>query len=407
MSDVGRPSQKNQTSRKGKRAWRKNIDISDVEASIEAKREEIRALGVEAAELSSGELFQIDTTGDDKLVKNLNIKPSKADEIIANKLRVPAVVHPKAKKAQGVSSKEVHRLMKVAGKVQGVTRSLAALEKKGLAVTEVYDAWEAPKKAENIPDILKQKSSISYTPATVVPKTLKEDAIVVKEVNPIPHAGKSYNPSLISWKMLINEEYFKEKSKEDQRIALQEYQEHIRGLIETLDEEEEKSEGESDEEEEEEDGDSKNDRVSVNAPVVNKKKTRAQRNRQKRHMEQEKLRAELAELKARIKELQNLNAIEQEVEKKVQKTEEKKTKKKRRTNLKLGTKYHVMDDAVEVKLSDELTDSLRKLKPEGNLLYDQMRVLQSKGKIETRLPVNKKRRYTPKVTEKWSYKDFK
>lgn len=66
-----------------------------------------------------------------------------------------------------------------------------------------------------------------------------------------------------------------------------------------------------------------------------------------------------------------------------------------------------MEDNLEVKFSDELSDSLRKLRPEGNLLYDTVRALQSSGRVESRIPIRKGRRYKPRVTEKWTYKDFK
>ncbi|GMM35076.1 Nop53 protein [Saccharomycopsis crataegensis] len=426
MPEVGRPSQTSQSSRKGKKAWRKNIDISEVEESIESRREELRILGAEVEDIKSDSLFQIDVAGDATILKkkNVTVKPLKADEILAKRSKVPALVTPKhgKKKFEGVSGKEVNRLMKVAGRVQGVTTSQANASKHGLSgKKKAYDVWgeeeedekTKPKKKNQVemPNILKEKSIKSYTSATVVPKTLKEAPITVKELATIPHSGKSYNPSLVSWKDLINEEYFQEKTKEDQRLALEEYQERIRELIETLDDDEEKSdddENESEEEKDEEEGDDKH-RVSVNKPVVNNKKTRAQRNKQKRHQEKLKLEKELKELKQQITSLQKVKDISEQVDSKQERilqTKEANQTKKRKSH-KLGTKYHVIDDTLEVKLSDELNDSLRKLKPEGNLLYDQMRSLQSKGKIETRLRVNKKRRYTPKVTEKWSYKDFK
>jgi nucleolar protein 53 len=43
--DAGAPAQKNQPTRKGKRAWRKNIDILDIEAGMEGLREEEIATG--------------------------------------------------------------------------------------------------------------------------------------------------------------------------------------------------------------------------------------------------------------------------------------------------------------------------------------------------------------------------
>lgn len=44
-STVGAPAQHNQSSRKGKKAWRKNVDIEDLEEKLEALREEERTLG--------------------------------------------------------------------------------------------------------------------------------------------------------------------------------------------------------------------------------------------------------------------------------------------------------------------------------------------------------------------------
>lgn len=61
---------------------------------------------------------------------------------------------------------------------------------------------------------------------------------------------------------------------------------------------------------------------------------------------------------------------------------------------------------LELVLPDELQDSLRKLKPEGNLMDDRYRTMVIQGKMESRKPVVPKK---PKrtQTEKWSYKDFK
>lgn len=44
-SVVGAPSQRAQSSRKGKKAWRKNIDIDEVEEGLEELRVEERVTG--------------------------------------------------------------------------------------------------------------------------------------------------------------------------------------------------------------------------------------------------------------------------------------------------------------------------------------------------------------------------
>ena len=44
-STLGAPSQFKQASRKGKKAWRKNVDIGDVEDALEGMRAEERVIG--------------------------------------------------------------------------------------------------------------------------------------------------------------------------------------------------------------------------------------------------------------------------------------------------------------------------------------------------------------------------
>jgi nucleolar protein 53 len=45
VSDLGAPSQLAQSTRKGKKAWRKNIDIQPVEEGLESLRSEERVIG--------------------------------------------------------------------------------------------------------------------------------------------------------------------------------------------------------------------------------------------------------------------------------------------------------------------------------------------------------------------------
>ena len=44
-SSVGAPSQRSQTTRKGKKAWRKNVDLDDLEGKLEDLRTEERITG--------------------------------------------------------------------------------------------------------------------------------------------------------------------------------------------------------------------------------------------------------------------------------------------------------------------------------------------------------------------------
>ncbi|CDR44242.1 CYFA0S14e01222g1_1 [Cyberlindnera fabianii] len=433
--EVNRPSQKKQSSRKGKRAWRKNIDLDDIEVGLEERREQIRTLGESAESMDSNALFQIDTAGDEALKTKKAIKPykvTKSSEILAQRSKAPGLDHYHSKtsnKIDGVKKKDVHRLMKLAGRVQGESKIKTRVEKDGLVNTNAYDVWgddDEVKKLtkrqkryeEKKPDFLKTSSSMSVTKPTHAPKTISHAPLVVREVEQLPDAGKSYNPSLESWKELIQKEYVTEQEKEDKRLELEAHKAKIQHLIETLDDNEESDSEDddvqdNDDDVEKADSDEEDDEglgLSLNKPVEVKKKTKHQRNREKRHQQKMALEQELKGLKTQIKELQKLQVYQKEVSEKEASKKEANfdhvkdlVKKKHR----LGTKYVVTDGPLEVKLSDELTDSLRKLKTEGNLFYDNMKKLQSQGKVETRVPTKQGRKYKPKITEKWTYKDFK
>jgi nucleolar protein 53 len=62
---------------------------------------------------------------------------------------------------------------------------------------------------------------------------------------------------------------------------------------------------------------------------------------------------------------------------------------------------------LEVVLADELQDSLRRLKPEGNLLKERFRNMMIQGKVESRRQISHGKKAKVTVSEKWSYKDWK
>jgi hypothetical protein len=53
-SKVGAPAQHNQSTRKGKKAWRKNVDLEDLEEKLEDLREEERVLGYAVSQIFLG-----------------------------------------------------------------------------------------------------------------------------------------------------------------------------------------------------------------------------------------------------------------------------------------------------------------------------------------------------------------
>ncbi|VEU23148.1 DEKNAAC104097 [Brettanomyces naardenensis] len=397
-----------QPSKKGRKAWRKNIDIEEIEEGLEERRQELIAEGKPIDEIESSELFYIDEEADDKIGKKVESKKLKSTEILDRRSKVPGLVHEQAesrkKKVEGISKKEIHKLMKLAGRVQGVSRSDARIAKDGLLNSKTYDLWneEEPnqkKRKRELPEILKKYSGNSYTHATKMPKTMRMKPVKIQEMEKIPHEGKSYNPLFSSWKDLIEEEYFKEKSKEDKREELERERERIQYMIDNFDDEGEVEGGDEVDEQGEEAEEDKY-KLSVNAVTENKIKSKSKRNREKRNKEKNRLLEEIKSLKNVIRQIEELPEI---IEKEEQRTENKGKDKKVR---KLGSKYEIREGGLEVKLSDELGDSLRKLKPEGDLIEEQMIKLQASGKVEVRKEVSRKKEKV-RVSEKWGYKDFR
>lgn len=436
-----RPSQYKQKSRKGKKAWRKNIDLTDIEKSIQEKNDlEITHGAQDISKLQDDKLFQVDDEGDlelkSRLIKRKQIKKTiKSQEIldaVKTNSKVDVVKHPKVSekpkdKIQNVSKKELRKLLALAGKGVGESKLENRIAKEGLIKSGSFDIWGSSNDSKkttragikvnidsssNIPSDLLEKSTTGWSIPSVKPATLDRPPEQVQEYEEMPHAGKSYNPDKKDWSELIMTEYTSEKAREDNRIAQRRYREKISHLMEVLndneeEEDEEDSSSSSDErkegEEQEEEQRDDSTTLSVNEAVKNRKKTKRQRSRAKKHEAQVKIHEELRQLKSQLRDLEKLEEIDSGIEGKPAKVRKPKKNKKHR----LGTKYSAREANLEVKFSDELSDSLRRLKPEGNLLYDQLRKLQSTGKVETRVPVRKSRGIKPKVTEKWTYKDFK
>ncbi|KAK6465324.1 ribosome biogenesis protein Nop53/GLTSCR2 [Scheffersomyces coipomensis] len=418
MAEVKKVS-KPQSSRKGKRAWRKNIDINDVESGLEQARDQEIITGKKRTNHDEDDDEEADFIIDDKpcttIINKTQVKKLKSTEILTNKSKIPALINKNKKQdkttIQGVKKTDLLRLIKLnGGKYKEESKILNRIEKDGLINVDNKDLWGASEVESTA--ISEFSSTAEVTTASVIPKTLKTQPINIIEndlTKNVVDAGKSYNPSLESWKSLINKEYNVEYKREVYRQQMQEYQERIKDLMNTLDDNESDDDDENEEtkeinkelEEKEEDY-----KLSINKPTQVKIKTKTKRNREAKHKKRVKLEDELKDLKKQMHDLHKLDEIlekEQQTEKEQQRTEQKfKSKKKGKL-----FKYNAVQTPLEVKLSSELTNNLKNLKPEGNLFYDQMLNLQSTGKIETRIPVAKRRKYTQKITEKWTYKDFK
>ncbi|KAJ4990296.1 60s ribosomal biogenesis protein [Stagonosporopsis vannaccii] len=423
MADAA-PAQYKQKSRKGKKAWRKNVDVTAVASGLEEVRDQIIAGGV-VAEKPSDELFAVDTAGDAAIQKKVQSrhKPLKADQILAQRSAVPAVSsrkrlsdldnEGKRKKAR-ISGREYDRLRAIA---YGGEQTKKDVVQSG--TTADYDPW-AVQQVEPEPQfsfLEKKKPKVEPTTLKRAPVSLAKDGKKIPAVRK-PAAGKSYNPNFDEWQALLIKE--SEKAVADERQRLREAQEEAERMERAAAESESDS-GEESVWESEWEGFSEDEaKAKAKRP---ERKSATQRNRIKRRKEAERQAKHDAKMKAKGQQLQMIKALAKSVEEKersrdaaksmaaaiqadadgtldVEDGEELELRKKQ-----FG-KIPIMEAPLEVVLPDELRDSLRALKPEGNLLKDRFRSMMLRGVVEPRrhIPYAKQKKYT--VSEKWSYKDW-
>ncbi|KAG1159224.1 hypothetical protein G6F37_005095 [Rhizopus arrhizus] len=402
---------KAQPSRKGKKAWRKNVDISDVIEGQEELRAIERIVG-HSGELKDEELFTIDTMGDSGIKRQLaKDKPLKVDEILQQRSAVPAVKTKNPFKKPEMTDKVVSRhesdhiqkMLKRKGNDNTVTQ-----QKKKKKVDEpkkTYDLWGEDNKEEEKPvnDYLPRKQKPK------APQTLsqKPAALVHMPAIETPHAGASYNPEAEAHQQLIAEAVKAEERKAEIIAKLQE-QLSYREELKLLASEEAQTMEEDDEDLEDKEGDDQETKKRKAAA----RKTRRERNKEARLANEAMLRKQKLHEKSIRQQIDKLREIEAEIEKKeeeletlAEKKEERKSEEEKKGHKKLG-KYQVPELPIDVQLTDELCATLRQLKPEGSVFKDRFHSLLKRNVIETRVPVTPSRRYALKEYEKRSYKKF-
>lgn len=237
------PQQYNQTSRKGKKAWRKNVDVSEVDLGLEVARKEIITGWVKTicllnfkapteciyrgvvAEKPSDALFTLDVKGSATIQKSYNRlhKPLMADHILALRSAVPpvtshkrsrvtdGVIEPKSKKPKsGVSRKDYERLKQIA-----YGKSLKDMIK---ADDADYDPWDTTT-VQTDPRFshlekkkpIKAPSTMKRAPISLVVGTKAFPAVAK------PRPGTSYNPVYHEWDEALTAEGQKEVEAEKKR----------------------------------------------------------------------------------------------------------------------------------------------------------------------------------------------
>ncbi|KAJ5809439.1 uncharacterized protein N7503_001657 [Penicillium pulvis] len=424
---VEAPNQFKQPSRKGKKAWRKNVDVTEVQEGLrQLKDEEIK--GGLVSEKPSDELFILDTTGNEDVRRQISKKhkPLKADEIIAQRSLIPAldgrkrvnsnvtdgVIEPKTKKHKKdwVSNKELQRLKQVAQDGTPTTK---------INGCDIYDPWaeDAEPSASAVVDdprfnfLVKPKTKVAPETIKHAPVSLAANGKRIPSVR-TPKGGHSYNPVFEEWDRLLEEQGAAAVEAEKKRLEEEKKEEEKRLLQEAAQDDD--GEVKSDDESAWEGFESEYEKPEWLNKKRPERKTKTQRNKINRRKEAERQAKWEAKKAALEKQAEQVELLAEEARQRAISTandsdadddeEGDDTQLRRRA---FGGKLAPPEKPLELVLPDELQDSLRLLKPEGNLLDDRFRTLIVQGKLESRKPITQARKAKRKITEKWMSKDFK
>lgn len=418
-ASLGRPAQYQRPSRKGKKAWRKNIDLSATEAALEDIREQERILGAAAHSKKNQDLFVEDRSGQEtQLARQAREKRKlKSQEILAQRSAVPAV-QQKARSHFQLDTKTASGKANAAGlpeKVKKRLRMLASRPHEGLqgqdergnagkfqsdaVLAEKYALWSDPAPATENEWITPAMKSAVHKPKSMhhAPSATVEGLSALSK----PHPGISYNPDFDSHESLLQHALEKAKKQELDEQELRQLQEQMRNVAKgqaqttALSMEIDDAATHEDEEEEVEE-----EEVAPRTKLP-RRKTAAQRRREARAKEQynqaqqrrkeRQMRALMSEMSSHSKKLSKSAAERSQLIEQRRQAKLARMRERGFAGTKLG-KYVVPEQRIDVQTGDELSESLRQLKPEGNLFWDRFQNLQARGMLESRQPVQPMRR---------------
>lgn len=430
-SAVGAPAQRTQSSRKGKKAWRKNIDIDEVEEGLEELRVEERVTGSTLHKKKDEDLFTVDVKGDEQVRKSLRPRFSTSQltytKILQQRSAVPAVVSrtssSKPAYKRKLSHEEKDRLLRMAKKPRkgpfnavmdhtefGAGSALLELSE-AAKKSGSYDPWSQPQEEE-------QEETEEFVPKKAAPKKPEVDHprkhIAVPAV-PSPHEGTSYNPPVEAHTSLLRKavEAEEKRMREEEELKRTKEQiaqarkvaqaEIVEGVApgmtvqEVVDEEEPQESGE------------------VPTKKIPERKTKAERKKAEKLRAEKRLLAERAAQKRLLAAVPAAKALRKrqmkalrEREAQLRERHEQEMKEKQAKGLagqRLG-KHIVPEGEIDVQLGEDLSESLRTLKPEGNLFKDRFLSMQQRALVEPRVPVLPKRKAKLKEYEKHAWKKF-
>lgn len=409
-----------QPSRKTKATWRKNIDLSGVEARLENERaaERVGLAPVNEA-TASASFFVEDRKGDERVAKSYAGKRPLKSLAVLNKDLGAAPVQGRARKGvdatlkksavdgqggltpeqrahrSGMSRRDIEKLRRAAGRdVKGafgviVEEQDGAPERRGpeAVFDEAYDVWTTSTGAEV------QAEGVTQTKKVRPPRTLSEKRTEDVAL-PLPHQGQSYNPAAEAHEALLQQALLAVQSEEEKRQIELEFKrkwdegaKSARATAGLNDVEQivgmRIGAGDADVEDDEEEKDAEEAELVVKKPT--KRKTKQQRAKAKRLKDEIRAREAVKASKRTKAQLQQLRSLKKQLldidEEQAAAAEQRRTARQLRLAEKVGM-YKLPKREEEVQLGEDLSESLRGLKPEGNLLRDRVHAFQKRGLIE-------------------------
>jgi len=377
-------------SRKSKKSWRKHGDIADVEVFLDGVRRDERTGGA-LSDKPDEALFVLEKTpGKQKITEK---KRRNKDEIEAGEDDDEEYV-PRKKKLETKLSKEAEILKKKKeearqDKVQTIW---------GQEVLTVTDAY--------LESTIKRKK--------VKPKTVnvgKSDTSAVV----LPEPGASYNPDYDSHQDLLlrahveEEKRVKEQEKWNKKVKMVSVKELKKQSKLWL---EEMSQGLSQKPDKSENDKTESSKPEFAPPPVSaeNRKTAQKRRKELLMKKAKQLKLEQKWKKARLNDIMRIKSLKKEIRNSKNKSSELHVKRSERKSSHEGRakrlgKHKFVEPRINVHLSEELSGSLRQLKPDGNLIKDRFKSFQRRNIIEPRNRVLPHTRYKRKVIVKRSYKN--
>lgn len=422
------------------------------------------------ADAPEASLFQTDVAGDIGIQRK-TIKEHgklKVDEILAQRSAVPAVagrkrassdrvtdglISKKQKQGNGVSPAEYKRLRQLAyGNSTALSTSSSTADAETTSLT-LHDPWTVTKQPTPPPN----QSWLTPAPTAKAPPTLTHAPIPLTASGkapshiPKPRPHKSYNPVFADWTAALDTAGAAELAAETKRLEVQRLEAEREARVAAAGAEAERHEsgaagggyasgGENSEWESEWEGILSASEGEGRRDLKSKRpsrKTPAERNKIKRRKEADALYRHEAKMRARDESIKRLDALTKELKAKgVSERAIAATKAAARARAMAITKVDsgiegsdsessdseidarvlrkarfgqraVPDAPLELVLADELESSLRRLKPEGNLLDERFRNMIVQGRVEARpRPLGQQKARRVKRTEKWGFKDW-